>query len=92
VALVLAEFGEPVVGPEGRAFRAKACALPTKTGLWQGWIEFNPTNGAPTFRSPQETTQPSRVGVVNWAGGLTPNYLEAALDRALFRIKPTPQS
>ena len=87
MALVLTEFREPVVDPGGNEFRAKACALPTSRGLWQGWIEFNPVNGDPTFRSPNETMQPTRSGVVRWAAGLTPDYLVCALDRARQRVR-----
>ncbi len=86
MAVVLAEYGEPVVGPKGLGFRARACALPTRSGLWQGWIEFNPTNGEPSFRSPHETVQPSRTGVMDWAVSLTPQHLSCALDRALGRL------
>ena len=86
MALVLAEYGETVVGPEGSAFRARACALPTRAGLWQGWIEFNPTNGEPTFRSPHETVQPSRTRITAWAATRTPDHLACALGRALGRL------
>ena len=86
MAFVLAEYGDPVVGPEGEGFRARACALPTRTGLWQGWIEFNPTNGEPTFRSPHETVQPSRISVTDWAVTRTPYHLACALERALGRL------
>lgn len=85
MALVLAEYGEPVVR-EGRGFRARACALPTPKGLWQGWIEFNPTNGEPSFRSPAETVQTSRVDVTDWATTRTADELAAALHRALGRL------
>ena len=86
MAHVLAEYGEVVAARAGIAFRARACALPTRSGLWKGWIEFNPTNGDPTFRSPQETMQSSRTGVMNWAINMTPNELDLALDRALGRL------
>lgn len=86
MAVVLAEYGEPVVGPKGSGFRARACALPTRGGLWQGWIEFNPTNGEPSFRSPHETLQPTRTSVMAWAVSLTPDHLSCVLDRALGRL------
>lgn len=88
MAVIVADFKDPVVGPDGGAFRARACALSTPRGAWQGWIEFNPLNGDPTFRSPRETLQPTRTDVVHWAGGLTPRCLEGALDRALGRLSP----
>ena len=90
MALILADFKEPVTGPDGVGFRAKACALSTPKGTWQGWIEFDPVNGDPTFRSPQETVQPNRTGVTMWAVTLTRPCLMKALDRALLRIaRPT---
>lgn len=88
MAVILADFKEPVVGADGGAFRARACGLPKSTGRWQGWIEFNPVNGAPTFRSPYETEQPSSHELKQWAGDLTPDYLEHALTRALGRLYP----
>ena len=88
MALIVADFKEPVVGPDGGTFRARACALSTSRGGWQGWIEFNPINGDPTFRSPRETLQPTRTDVMHWAVGLTPNCLASALDRALGRLSP----
>jgi hypothetical protein len=86
VALVLTEFQDPVLDQVGNGFKAKACALPNAKGLWQGWIEFDPLNGAPTFRSPAETMQATRSGVVKWAAGLTTDHLSCALDRARVRI------
>jgi hypothetical protein len=86
VALVLNEFREPIVDPAGNGFKAKACALPNAKGLWQGWIEFNPVNGSPTSRSPAETKQAPRSGVVKWAAGLPTDHFSCALDRARVRI------
>jgi hypothetical protein len=86
VALVLTEFQDPIKDLSGNGFRARACALPNAKGLWQGWIEFNPTNGDPTFRSPAETMQATRSGVVKWAAGLTADHLMCALDRARVRL------
>lgn len=86
MALVLNEFSDPVIDPSGNSFKARACALPNAKGLWQGWIEFNPLNGEPTFRSPAETMQATRSGVVRWAEGLTIDHLSCALGRARDRI------
>lgn len=90
MAVIVAEFAEPVAGRNGLNCRARACALSTRRGDWHGWIEFNPTNGAPTFISPRETEQPTRHAIAVWADGLTPPALEEALDRALTRIGMTP--
>jgi len=88
MAVIVAEFKEPVVGRNGVEFKARACGLSMATGQWRGWIEFNPLNGAPTFRSPYETVQPSSTDLRQWAGDLTPDYLEHALTRALGRLCP----
>ena len=82
MAEVLVQFTEPIVA-DGVAYRANACGAPTSDGLWQGWIEFTPTSGGPSIRSRRETTQPNRVDAVYWATGLTPIYLEGALQRTL---------
>ena len=82
MAEVLVQFTEPIVA-DGVAYRADACGAPTSDGLWQGWIEFTPTSGGPSIRSRRETTQPNRVDAVYWATGLTPIYLEGALQRTL---------
>ena len=52
-------------------------------GMWQGWIEFDPTGDGEPIRSQRETTQPNRKDTEYWASGLTPVYLEGALGRAL---------
>ena len=91
MAVIVVDYEQPVVGPDGLAFRARACGLNKASGNWQGWIEFNPVNGAPTFRSPYETEQKSSTGLKQWAGGLTLNELEGALTRALDRVCPGPR-
>ena len=63
-------------------FRAQACGAPMDDGRWAAWIEFMPLDGGPPLRSPRETTQPNRTDAEYWAGGLTPVYLEGALQRA----------
>ena len=87
MAEVLVQFTEPIVA-DGVAYRADACGAPTSDGLWQGWIEFTPTSGGPSIRSRRETTQPNRVDAVYWATGLTPIYLEGALQRTLEAARP----
>jgi hypothetical protein len=86
MAEVLAQFADPVAGPDGRAYRAQACGAPMPGGVWEGWIEFAPIGGGTALRSPRETTQPNRKDAVYWATGLTAIYLEGALDRALNPI------
>lgn len=82
---VLLEFQTLVFAPDGTAYRARACAAEACDGtcLWHGWIEFVPAGGGATIRTPRETSQPNRTDTEYWATGLTPVYLEGALQRAL---------
>lgn len=81
MAEVLVRFSPPI-RDGGAAFRAQACGAPMSDGRWTGWIEFMPVDGGRPLRSPRETTQPNRTDVEYWATGLTPVYLEGALQRA----------
>src|SRR5688572_1760749 len=83
----LLEFQTPLAGDEGVVYSARACGGEMPDGKWQGWIEFVPVrpvgSGAAPLRTPRETTQPNRRDLEYWATGLTPVYLEGALNRAL---------
>jgi hypothetical protein len=81
MAEVLARFSHRV-RDGAMAFQAQACGAPMSDGRWIGWIEFIPLEGGRLLRSPRETTQPNRTDAKYWAGGLTPVYLEGALQRA----------
>ena len=85
MAETFVEFEMPVVAPDGKAYRARACggAAGDGTVRWHGWIEFMPADGGPAIRSRRETTQPNRTDTEYWATGLTPVYLEGALERTL---------
>jgi hypothetical protein len=87
VAEVFVEFSEPVVTKDGRLFLARACGSELDRHLWQGWVEFVPADGGPAIRSGRETTQPNRRHTEYWATGLTPVYLEGALERALNPLR-----
>ena len=67
---------------------ARACGGAATDGLWHGWVEFIPVEGGAPIRSPRETTQPNRADTEYWATGLTPVYLEGALQRALSGPPP----
>jgi hypothetical protein len=88
MALVLVQFDDSVVAPDGRAYTPRACGAEVD-GLWQGWIEFEPVGGGETLRTTRETTQPNRDHLVYWAEGLTHVYLEGALWRALELQPPS---
>lgn len=83
MAEVFATFTEPIVGPAGEIYLGRVCGGEMDDGRWQGWIEFERTDGSETLRSPRETTQPDRTDLAYWATGLTAVYLEGALDRTL---------
>lgn len=83
MAEVFVEFAEPVSTKNGARYIARACGAETANGHWQGWIEFEPLSGGEVIRSGRETTQPNRTDTEYWATGLTPVFLEGALDRAL---------
>jgi hypothetical protein len=83
MAEVLAQFPQLFTTTDGSKYVAQACGAPNADGLWDGWIEFLPTDGQPPVRSSRETTQPNRTDAEYWASGLTAIYLEGALDRAL---------
>ena len=91
MAEVFVTFTETVGnGPRG-LFVARACGGLGADGMWQGWIEFTPVGDGPVLRSGRETTQPNRVDLEYWATGLTPVYLEGALERAMSpRHVPVP--
>jgi hypothetical protein len=81
MAEVLARFSHRI--RDGAvAFRAQACGAPMSDGRWTAWIEFIPLDGSDPLRSPRETTQPNRTDAEYWASGLSPVYLEGALQRA----------
>ena len=76
-------FNDTLVAPDGTSFTARACGRPMPDGRWEGWLEFEAADGSEVLRSGRETTQPNRADTVYWATGLTPVYLEGALERAL---------
>jgi hypothetical protein len=52
-------------------------------GLWEGWIDFVPSDGEPILRTGVETSQSTRDALAYWATGLEPIYLDGALARAI---------
>jgi hypothetical protein len=88
VSEVLVQFAELVSDEDGRQYVARACGaeMPNDT-RWQGWIEFVPADGGAAIASGRETTQPNRIDTEYWATGLTPIFLEGALQRALHPLR-----
>jgi len=92
MAEVLAEYSDVVISEGGRRYIARACGAPVPSGQWQGWLEFIDLASGDALRSARETTQPNRVDALYWATGLTPVYLEGALQRALHPLtRPAPR-
>ena len=89
MAEVFVEFAEPVIAKDGTAYMARAVGGEMDNGHWQGWIEFLPVDVGNPARSGRETTQPNRQDTEYWATGLTPVYLEGALERALNPLSRT---
>ena len=83
MAEVFVTYSDPIASGGGPTFLARACGRQMDDGRWEGWIEFESTDGTEVLRSGRETTQPNRDDTAYWATGLTPVYLEGALHRAL---------
>jgi hypothetical protein len=95
MAETLARFDTPVTDQYGRVYTAKACGRERDDRLWEGWIEFENTETGEVLRSYRETTQPNLTDLRYWATGLSPVYLDGALDRLLPRApgrQPSPPS
>jgi len=83
MARVVAVFDPPLRLTNGRGYTAQACGRERDDGRWEGWLEFVPDDGSVVLRSQRETTQRGLADLEYWSGGLTPVYLQGALDRAL---------
>ena len=86
MAEVLVSFTDTIT-TNGVSYHARACGREMDDGRWEGWIEFESIDGSTVLRSGRETTQPNRIDTEYWATGLTPVYLEGALDRALHPLE-----
>ena len=83
MADVLTSYGVPVTDGQGRSFHARAVGRLADDRMWEGWFEFMPLSGdGAVVIGPVETRQPERHDLDYWATGITPIYLEGALDRA----------
>ena len=83
MAQTLIKFDTPVTHRDGRSYIAMACGRERDNGQWEAWLEFEDVESGEILRSQRETTQPNQKDTVYWATGLTPVYLEGALDRIL---------
>lgn len=83
MARVVAVFDPPLKLTTGRVYTAQACGRQRDDGRWEGWLEFVPDDMSVVLRTQRETTQRSLADLEYWASGLTPVYLQGALDRTL---------
>jgi hypothetical protein len=74
----------------GRWFRPRAYAEDRPDSIWEGWLIFFPLDGDAAIATDRETTQPTLAALSNWAMGVSPVYLEGALDRALKLAAESP--
>jgi hypothetical protein len=82
MAEVLVSFDAPVRDEFG-SYHARAVGRYCEDGMWEGWVEFVPVQGGTdVLVSSVESRQPEHQHLVYWATGLTPVYLEGALQRA----------
>ena len=81
--------GRRFVDADGVRFRVEPFAQQRDDGIWVGWIEFLPLDGAgEPLRTPAETLQPTCEEVSVWASQLDAAQLTAALEHARQRIYP----
>ena len=87
MAETLAEYEHPVVARDGSTWTARAAARRINSH-WECWIEFVPSvGGSDPIQTAGESTQPDLHAAKYWASGITPAYLEGALERARSRPK-----
>ena len=83
MAQTLIRFDTPVTHRDGRMYRVQACGREWDNGQWEAWLEFEDIETGEVLRTQRETTQPNQKDATYWASGLTPVYLEGALERIL---------
>ena len=68
-------------------YAAEVWAEQRADGLWEGWIDFVPSDGGPVLRTGAETTQSNTDALTYCATGLEPIYLDGALARAIDHLR-----
>ena len=76
------EYPDFVRHADGTPYLVRVYGQPRPGGTWIGWLEFVAIGPPITRQTGRETTQSHRRGLVYWALGLQPRYLEGALSRA----------
>ena len=77
------KFSNVVRDDDGITYEIEAVGATTSQGLWEGWLEFAPSDAKlPVLRTERETTHPNKQALLYWASGLEPVYFEGAFERA----------
>lgn len=77
------KYSSVIRDENGITYEVEACGDTMSDGLWEGWLEFSPSNAKlPVLRTGRETTQPNWKALQYWATGLEPVYFEGAFARA----------
>ncbi|MGH7481508.1 MAG: hypothetical protein ACRELV_05090 [Longimicrobiales bacterium] len=92
MAEVLVRFDADVASADDTTWIARACGREGRSGLWEGWLEFEPKDDGQPVQTERETTQPNRDDLLYWASHLTAAYLESALRRAVEPRRPAARS
>ena len=85
---LLVTYAQPIQDAGG-TYIARAVGRQAADHMWEGWLEFLPDpapDAGSALVSGVETRQPQRDHLIYWATGLTPVYLEGALQRARVPI------
>lgn len=80
--VLIHEFAEPFLGPDGVTYVVRAWAQGRSDGTWIGWLTFVGIDDAVVRKTPRETSQSSLEHVRYWASGLEPTYVEGAFSRS----------
>src|SRR5688572_21481544 len=64
-------------------YRVSAHGEGEEDGRWSGYLVFTPIIAGRSVMTARETTQSSFEALDHWARGISPVYLEGAIERAL---------
>jgi hypothetical protein len=86
MADVLVSYETPITG-EGGLYHARSVGRLAEDGMWEAWFEYEPLDDdGPVIVGTVESRKPESQYINYWATGVTPIYLEGALNRALNPI------
>ena len=68
---LIADLPYRVVDAAGGEYYASVAGEQRADGVWDGWLEFVPTDESDAFVTDVETTQSTRADLVRWADAVT---------------------